>query len=264
MSLYKKLFGDFFGLVRVLGPYLALKWAAMVFLNFNGIAKVRNLQLADRAMGEGPFLVSFGSDVRFQISGPEAFSGIREMYVRDTYLRHGLLTIEDGNVVLDLGANMGNFTNLALAHGRSVRVVSVEPGRDLNESYRKSLALNTGFVDRAILFRCFVGAKVDAKQTDMLNDPQYDGADWISEDQLISQAGLERIDFLKCDIEGGEFGLLRPGSRLLAMAKKIAIEVHSFAGDVEQFLKMLVAQGFVLKYVQRDPDGTVTALGSRY
>ena len=47
------------------------------------------------------------------------------------------------------------------------------------------------------------------------------------------------------------------------MAQKIAIEVHSFAGDVEKFLEMLVAQGFTLKYVQRDPDGTVTALGSR-
>ena len=104
---------------------------------------------------------------------------------------------------------------------------------------------------------------MDAKQAEMLNDPQYMGAEWISEDQLIEQAGLTRVDFLKCDIEGGEFGLLHPESKLLAMTKKIAIEVHSFAGDVEQFLNMLVTQGFTLKYVQRDPDGTVTALGSR-
>lgn len=263
MSLFKKLFGDFFGLVHVLGPFLALKWAAMVLLNARGIFRARNLQLADLAMGEGPFFIRFSSDVYFRIAGPSAFSGIREMYVRDTYLRHGLLTIEDGDVVLDLGANMGNFTNLALAHGRSVRVISVEPGRDFNDTYRKSLALNAGFFDRVRLFRAFVGS-MDEKQEKLLNTPQYSGAEWISEEQLISQAGFERIDFLKCDIEGGEFGLLHPGSRILAMAQKIAIEVHSFAGDVEQFLKMLVAQGFTLKYVQRDPDGTVTALGSRH
>lgn len=262
MSLFKKLYGDFFGLIRVLGAFLALKWAAMVFLNFNGIAKARNLQLADQAMGEGPFFIRFSADVGFWIGGPGAFSGIREMYVRDTYLHQGLLTIEDGNVVLDLGANMGNFTNLALAHGRSVRVVSVEPGRDLNESYRKSLGLNTGFVDRAQLLRAFVGA-MDAKQAEMLTDPQYVGAGWISEDELISQAGLERIDFLKCDIEGGEFGLLHPESMLLKMARKIAIEIHHFAGDVDKFMSMLVEQGFRLNSIQRDPDGTVTVLGSR-
>ena len=33
MSMFKKLFGDFFGLIRVLGPFLALKWAMMVLLN---------------------------------------------------------------------------------------------------------------------------------------------------------------------------------------------------------------------------------------
>lgn len=184
------------------------------------------------------------------------------MYVRNTYLHDGVLTIEDGDVVLDLGANMGNFTNLALAHGSGVRAVSIEPGRDLNDVYRKSLALNASFVERTRLFRGFIGT-MDAKQAEMLNDPQYMGAEWISEDQLIEQAGLTRVDFLKCDIEGGEFGLLHPESKLLAMTKKIAIEVHSFAGDVEQFLNMLVTQGFTLKYVQRDPDGTVTALGSR-
>ena len=260
--MFKKLVGDFLGLVRVLGPFNALKWAAMVLRNFRGIARARNLQLADRAMGEGPFKVCYSPNVCFQIVGSGAFSGIREMYVRDTYLRHGLLTIEDGDVVLDLGANMGNFTNLALGHGRSVRVVSVEPGRDLNDSYRRSLALNVGFVDRAQLFRAFIGTK-DAKQEEMLVDPQYAGAEWIGEDQLITQAGLERIDFLKCDIEGGEFDLLNPESKLLKMARRIGIEVHHFAGDVEKFMTMLVEQGFQLKYVQRDPDGTVTVIGSR-
>lgn len=262
MNYLKKLISDFLGLVRVIGPIPALKWATMVLLNIRGIVRTRNLQLADRAMGIGPFVIRYGPDVRFQIAGSDAFSGIREMYVRDTYLHHGLLTINDGDVVLDLGANMGNFTNLALAHGPKVRCVSVEPGRDLNVVYRKSLALNAGFLERARLFRAFVGA-MEPKQSEMLNDPQYVGAEWISEDQLISQAGLTRIDFLKCDIEGGEFGLLHPASKLLALAQKIAIEVHSFAGDVEQFLAMLVSQGFVLQHIQRDPDGTVTAVGSR-
>lgn len=184
------------------------------------------------------------------------------MYVRDVYLRNGLLTIEDGDVVVDLGANMGNFTNLALAHGKNVRVVSVEPGCRLNEAYKKSVALNDGFIERTQLVRAFVG-KMGAVQDCMLEDEQYRGVGWISEDELITSLQLSKIDFLKCDIEGGEFGLLHPGSKLLQMTRKIAIEIHQFAGDVDGFIKMLIAQGFELKSIQREPDGSATVLGIR-
>jgi len=117
MIFFKKLFGDFFGLSRILGPYFALKWASMILVHFPSILRRKDLQPADQAMGKGPFHVHFRSGVDFRIIGNGVISGIREIYVRDVYLRYGLLTIEDGDVVLDLGANMGNFTNLALAHG---------------------------------------------------------------------------------------------------------------------------------------------------
>jgi hypothetical protein len=68
---------------------------------------------------------------------------------------------------------------------------------------------------------------------------------------------------LKCDIEGGEFSLLRPNSRLLSLSQQIAIEVHSFAGDVDAFLAMLNQEGFDLGSIKRDPDGTCTVLAKR-
>lgn len=65
MNLLKKLFGDFSGLVRVLGPFPALKWATMVLANVNEIAKTRNLQSADRAMGGGAISNSFWPSCSF-------------------------------------------------------------------------------------------------------------------------------------------------------------------------------------------------------
>jgi FkbM family methyltransferase len=263
MKFVKKLVGDFIGLCRILGLYHAFRWIALVLWNIFGIVKVKNLQPVDQAMGQGPFRVRIKRyDLDFFIAGAGAFSGIREMYVRDTYLRNGLLTIKDYDVVLDLGANMGNFTNLALAHGKSVRVISVEPSRRLNNEFKQSISLNSGFIERTQLLRAFLGAPTE-KQDDVIDDKHYAGVAWISEDELLSSAQLTKIDFLKCDIEGGEYGLLHPKSKLLKMAKCIAIEVHKHAGDVEEFIKMLAAQGFEIKYIQRDPDGTATVLGMR-
>ena len=262
MIFLKKLFGDMWGISRILGPYLAFQWAVSILIHCQSIFKQRNLQPADRAMGVGPFHVHIRPGVDFRIAGNSAFSGIREMYVRDVYLHNGLLTIEDGDVVVDLGANMGNFTNLALAQGKSVKVVSVEPGLALNEAYKQSVGLNPGFLERTQLIRAFIGT-AGKTQEDLLEDGQYRGAQWLSEDELLSVCRLSKIDFLKCDIEGGEFGLLHPDSKLLQMTRKIAIEIHRFAGDVDGFMEMLVAQGFKLIAIQRDPDGTATVLGIR-
>lgn len=199
----------------------------------------------------------------FPNTGRGAVSGIREMYVRDTYLRHGLLQIADGDVVVDLGANMGNFTNLALAHGPNVKVVAVEPSLAMNKSFVNSVNLNLGFIERTTLIRVFLG-KPNKKIVGLIgDDPNYTDVPWIDEPELIARAGLGRIDFLKCDIEGGEFALLGKNSKLLSMAKSIAAEVHAFAGDVPAFLQILRDRGFAILDEQWAPDGSCTVLAKR-
>src|SRR4051812_15958000 len=118
-------FRDFIGLVRVCGIGVALRWLVMIALNFKKCARARNLQPADLAMGPGPFSARLGT-ARAKLFGEQAISGIREIWVRDVYLNHGRLSIPPDATVVDLGANMGNFTVLALGHGPGVRCVSVE------------------------------------------------------------------------------------------------------------------------------------------
>jgi FkbM family methyltransferase len=262
MNNLKKLIQDFFGITVVVGALTGVKWLFYVLLNFRHIVRDKNLARADAMMGGGPYAVKYAPRVSFQVLGKEAFSGIREMYVRDVYLQHGILSIEDGDFVLDLGANMGNFTNLALAHGKNVRVLAVEPSNASNAEWQRSVSSNPGFEERTQLIRAFIGTMAN-KQERLLLSEHYSGAAWLSEAELIAAGSVMRVDFLKCDIEGGEYELLRPGSKILGMAHKIAIEVHQFAGDVDAFLRMLAEQGFNLKHIQRDPDGTVTVLGER-
>lgn len=107
-----KLGSDFLGLVNICGLSVALRWIVHVLLCVPSILKKGDLQAADKAMGIGPFEVKLKKyNCTFKIMGTGAISGIREMYVRDTYLHDGWLTIKPNDTVLDLGANMGNFTN---------------------------------------------------------------------------------------------------------------------------------------------------------
>ena len=76
-------------------------------------------------MGPGPYDVRLGA-ARARLFGEQVISGIREIWVRDVYLNRGILSIAPDATVVDLGANAGNFTMLALAHGSGVRCVSVE------------------------------------------------------------------------------------------------------------------------------------------
>lgn len=106
--------------------------------------------------------VKYGSE--FKVLGSEAFSGIREMYARDVYLRGVLLNIEPGDIVVDLGANMGNFTCIALAADPTTHVIAIEPSRTMNKRFMESVGLNEGFLPRTRLVHAFIGAAGD-KQT---------------------------------------------------------------------------------------------------
>ncbi len=263
MNKLTKLVGDFLGLIRVCGLAIALKWLFQVLFHFSSIMKNGNLQPADKAMGIGPFLVTLKRyNCQFSILGAGALSGIREMYVRDVYLRDGWLNINPGDIVLDLGANMGNFTNMALAIDPTVRVIAVEPSKNLNTVLSKSVGINSG-VTRTTLIRAFLGQANEIIETAVVGDENYADAEWLTEDQLIERANIQSIDFLKCDIEGGEFGLLTTSSKLLAMTKSLAVEVHAFAGDVTKFMDDIKSCGFIIGPVQTGPDGTTTFLAKR-
>jgi FkbM family methyltransferase len=236
------LVSDFLGISRVSGIFVALRWALCVALTLPANLKTRNLMAADRKMGMGPFNVSHAIG-KAKLVGFQAFSGLREIWVRDVYARNDFLQIPDGGLVVDLGANMGNFSAMALAANKTARLVAVEPSRGIREKWRKTMAIN-GFQDRATLCENFVGVFTAKQQADFDTDPNYKGVGTLSEAEFLSTYGIDQIDFLKCDIEGSEFFMIEPESRILDITNRLAIEVHDFGGDVQKFLDTLKQRGF--------------------
>lgn len=255
-----KLLSDFLGIIRVAGPARALQWAGAVAVTMPKALKTRNLLAADRAMGEGPFTVWHGK-VRARLVGRSAFSGLREIWVREVYSRGGFLQIPDNGLVVDLGANMGNFSAMALASNPTARVIAVEPGARNVAKFHATMAAN-GFEKRATLCRAFVGMFSPQQESDVATDASYTDAERLSEVDFIARYGIERIAFLKCDIEGSEYFLLDPQSRLLDISDRIGIELHAFGGDVKAFLAELEHRGFTLEAVVWDGDDCI-ALAAR-
>jgi FkbM family methyltransferase len=237
-----KLFGDFRGIARVAGIGTALRWMACVALTLPSALKTRNLLAADRLMGDGPFRVRHAVGTAL-LTGESAFSGLREIWVRDVYASNGFLRVPDQGTVVDLGANMGNFSAQALAANRSARLIAIEPSASIGAKWARTMAIN-GFQDRAQLCRAFIGIFTDKQRHDFENDPAYGDAPTINEDEFLKRYAIDHIDFLKCDIEGSEFFMTESASRLLDITDRVAIELHDFGGDPQHFLDHLEERGF--------------------
>jgi FkbM family methyltransferase len=248
MNALLKIATDAAGISRVCGPSVAARWLSQIVVNFPNILKSKNLQSADRAMGSGPFEATRAKS-RAILTGTQVFSNLREIWVRDVYLKDDFLAVPKNALVVDLGANLGVFSALVLAQNESVRVIAVEPSLALLESLKRCIAAN-GWSTRLTPIRGFIGTFTETQKAALKQGPDYSDAPTITEAELIAQSGISKIDLLKCDIEGSEFFLLEPESRLLEMTDRLAIELHKWGGDTKGFLSHLALIGFQIGHVE--------------
>jgi len=247
----KKIINDFKMLTRVCGFFLATKWLLAIVINIRKIFQEHNLLSADFAMGKGPFECKL-RESKALLYGDCVFSGLREIWARDVYLQGGLMKIGNNALVLDLGDNMGNFTLLALGHNDGVNVIAIEPNSKLVNKLKESLKVNS-WLNRVTICQNFIGGVTNI-QSELLKTPEHSETTFINPDELIQKYNIKKIDFLKCDIEGSEFELLKQGSNLLKITEQIAIEIHDFAGDRNQLINLFKQEGFEILNIIDDTE----------
>ena len=64
-----------------------------------------------------------------------------EIFVQRTYLKQGIV-VEEGDVVIDIGANIGMFSMFVARHCKGVRLLACEPSPATYEVLRRNLALH--------------------------------------------------------------------------------------------------------------------------
>ncbi|HWQ55871.1 MAG TPA: FkbM family methyltransferase [Bryobacteraceae bacterium] len=136
--------------------------------------------------------------------------------------------VQRGDVVLDCGANIGVYTRLALDRGART-VVAIEPGPENVESLRRNfkdeiasgrvILVPKGVWDKDDILTLKVDPGNTAANTfvmDLKNGQMGVKVPLTTIDKLVAELGLDKVDYIKMDIEGAEQRALQGAAGTLA------------------------------------------------
>ncbi|MDR0679291.1 MAG: FkbM family methyltransferase [Puniceicoccales bacterium] len=143
--------------------------------------------------------------------------------------------LPEHSVVLDIGANIGNHSLFFGSQKKVDRVIAFEPIASVCEILRKNLELNDllGKVE----IKSFALSDEDGKMAIAFFDPKHTGSTALRNakdgtiearklDSIAGELALDRIDFVKLDVEGSE-------SFVLAGARRTFEKFHPLYVQVE-------------------------------
>lgn len=179
-----------------------------------------------------------------------------EIYNLLDYYHNRIKRINDGDIVVDLGGNIGVFNRWAYSQGAS-KVISFEP----DKRYFELLSMNSD--ERSILFNAAISNEIgtiDLYESTHLggsnifgsnsNDINHYKVRTYTLNYLFETGLIDGIDFLKIDIEGAEILALEGISdENLMKVKNISMEYHhahlNFDDDLRQrIITRLISLGF--------------------
>jgi hypothetical protein len=231
-------------LSRVLARSDQARFLGALLRELPSVVRTRKLTAADdRMLGRyrvryhGTEIVIPAGEIDGSLAGSQdgsTFGGVREMFGNDVYL----WPFEPGlraRTALDLGANRGLFTVLALAALGAERVVRVEPQKKYEAPLAALLRANGVAPSRVEAVWALCG--VDEGPAD---------AEWptVTMRELLEKSESGRFDFVKMDIEGGEFPIFERSGEWLDRCDNLAMELHPERGDVRIVTDALTKHGF--------------------
>ncbi len=233
---------DLSRMADVAGPAVAGRYAVAALATAPSVARERNLNAVDRAMGGRSWTFQPVPGTWITLPGP-AFGGAREMYCRGVYWGRPGYAPAAGENVVDLGANQGLFSVFAAAAG--ARVLAVEAQRGFGPALLKHAKTNR-CSERITLVHALVGASsgVLADESRRLAASHWeDGVPQVEMETLLAEAAFDRVDLMKIDIEGSEYALFQEAGWLDRVGR-VVMEVHTEFGDPATLLRTLRGAGF--------------------
>jgi amino acid adenylation domain-containing protein/FkbM family methyltransferase len=219
----------------------------------------------------------------FHLNKNETDVIFKEIFDDEVYLKHGI-SLNDGDCVFDVGANIGLFTLYVHSRCRNVRVYAFEPIPPIFEKLRSNVGLYGLPVK---LFDC--GLSHETRRATITFYPNWSGMSGLyadaAEDEEIARAALksqggllaqftdellagrfarqtftgqlrtlsdvlrqtavERIDLLKIDAEKSELDVLTGiEEEDWRKIKQIVLEVHDVNGRLEEMSNLLARHGY--------------------
>lgn len=166
-----------------------------------------------------------------------------EMTVQQDY-SNGEATVHAGDTVFDCGAHVGVFTRFALRHG-AARVIAVEPEPMnlalLEANFAPEIAsgqvkvVKAGVWDQETVLTLDRTDDNSAQNSFVRKDrsgTKLPGIPVLPLDEIVDQLHLDRVDFIKMDIEGAErYALLGAWKTLARFKPRMAICTYHLTDD---------------------------------
>lgn len=190
-----------------------------------------------------------------------AIDCLREIFGNNVYEKYW--SAKDGDVVIDIGANVGIFTVKVGEKLNKGLIVAIEPSPQNIELLKKNLRLHN--LSSVIVVPKAVGnfrGKSKFLITPVSGQHRFYSktvekseeinkiieVDTVLLDDIVKELKIKVIDFLKIDVEGAELDVLKGAKESLKFTKNIAMELH-YEGEGEEVRRFLEERGFTVKIV---------------
>ncbi|HEU4435170.1 MAG TPA: amino acid adenylation domain-containing protein, partial [Pyrinomonadaceae bacterium] len=222
----------------------------------------------------------------YQLNRNETDVLYQEIFEQQSYLRHGV-TVQDGDCVFDVGANIGMFTVFVNSRCTPSRVYAFEPIPETHEVLRRNLELHrikgqsfvcalssyngtaqfTYYPRTSTMSGAYANAAEDERVSRAFLRQQHEGMVTFEDElmegrfetrevnvlvrtlsDVIRSENIERIDLLKIDVEKSELDVLQ-GIEDADWDRivQLVIEVHDESDRIAAIERLLAAKGFAVE-----------------
>lgn len=176
----------------------------------------------------------------------------------DKFLNEGLyglvndsvnVTVEPGDVVIDAGAWIGDFAAYASIRGAGA-VYAFEPVSEAFAYLERTAGLNSniipvkkGISSSSTTGKIFLNSNDGSTMLEEISDPEAETGTiyTVSIDDFVRDRGLDRVDFIKADIEGYEREMLKGAQETLKrFAPKLALCTYHLPDDKEVMAELIL------------------------
>jgi FkbM family methyltransferase len=173
------------------------------------------------------------------------------------------IKLSDDAVILDFGSNVGyTMVHFAFRHPKA-RIFGFEMDYDNFQLAQKNLEKLTQckIYHAAVWYRddqvTYGGEKAwGFRIGDDDNMSNKKTVNALSPESIMKMLDLEKIDYVKMDIEGAEKKILENSEKWITKVKSIKVEVHP-PNTTEECVKLLVEKGFNCKIQDDLPDAII-------
>jgi FkbM family methyltransferase len=174
---------------------------------------------------------------------------VNEAAFLNPYLSNGFVSLRADSVVVDVGANLGDFAIQAACLCPAGRIIAVEPIRSAGEMIEQQAHLNgvsnVTWICAAMGREDRPAAAIRSGSPYARTDADHGGVEMVTLARLAADQHLDRIDLLKLDCEGAEWDILPSSDAVLPRVRQICMEFHCERGwTAERLAEWLKNRGF--------------------